>query len=194
VRATNGVWLGDTLRVQLEATLILDGAPLNVVERTEGFVLDPALTEGLSHADPLIIGENADDVMNGVSVEVLIRDRDTSIDWPVRCTVNVELARTEDVGGSYFALVRGHGDLDPTTLAGGSPLARGSWDVVVRVSMWGLQRTARLAVDDGLHVATLARLVGSPGVQVLPYATSPHGKLTLDVDQRRKKIEPPGSR
>lgn len=193
VSATKAVWRGETLRVHVEAKLVLNGRPLRIVDGADGLVLDPALTDGLPEARPLIVGENADNVRDGVSLELLIRDRDTSIDWPVPCNVHVELARMEGLKGSRFAVVRGYCDLDPTTLAGGLPLVRGSWDVSVRVSMWGLHRTTRLAVGDGLELETLVRLVGSPAVSVLPYATAPHGNLTLDVGHRRKRIQLPAA-
>ena len=95
------------------------------------------------------------------------------------------------VGGSVDAAV------DPAAVSGGQPLARGIWDVWVKVRAYGWERATRVGIYRAPGVAAAVRpaLVGTPPLVVTPYWTEP-GNLALDVgpvhpqDRRRAQARP----
>ena len=86
------------------------------------------------------------------------------------------------VGGSVEAVV------DPAAVSGGQPLARGIWDVWVKVRAYGWERATRVGIyrAPGVSAAVRPALVGTPPLVVTPYWTEP-GNLALDVDQSTRK-------
>ena len=78
--------------------------------------------------------------------------------------------------------------MDPAAVSGGQPLARGIWDVWVKVRAYGWERATRVGVyrAQGVSAAVRPALVGTPPLVVTPYWTEP-GNLALDVDQSTRR-------
>ncbi len=78
--------------------------------------------------------------------------------------------------------------VDPAAVSGGQPLARGIWDVWVKVRAYGWERATRVGIyrAPGVSAAVRPALVGTPPLVVTPYWTEP-GNLALDVDQSTRK-------
>ena len=68
------------------------------------------------------------------------------------------------------------------------PLARGIWDVWVKVRAYGWERATRVGIyrAQGVSAAVRPALVGAPPAVVTPYWTEP-GNLALDVDQSTRR-------
>ena len=74
------------------------------------------------------------------------------------------------------------------TVGGEDPLARGIWDVWVKLRAYGWERATRVGLYRAQGVADAVRpaLVGSPPAVVTPYWTEP-GNLALDVEQSTRR-------
>ena len=189
--ATRAAWSGSTLATDVTASLQLSGQPWAVVEEGGSFVVDHVFTQALGPADPIVLGSSAEDVLKGARIDVVVRDRATSIDWPVEHTLEPRLVKVKGASDKRHQLeFSGRLTFEPLSMAGGEALARGSWDVSVRITAWGLTRTARVAVGPRVRVRELPRRLGDRRLPVVPYATD-KGNLTLDVGQKLKKWTPP---
>jgi len=192
--ANGARWRGEHLVADVTAGLVRSGEPWFVVVEDDEFRLEREFTADLGPADPVVLGRTTAEVLSGVRIQVTVRDRTTCVDWPVDHDLRPSLeAVAGDGSGRRRLRFTGRLWFAPLTMAGGRPLERGSWDVSVRITAWGLTRTARMAVGPGMRPAQLPRRLRDGRLTVVPYPTD-HGNLTLDVGERLKKWTPPEPR
>jgi hypothetical protein len=123
-------------------------------------------------------------------VQVSLRNRETAVEWIVPAKIRLEF---DEAVERAQPVLRGTAVLDPGRLAGGQPLERGIWDVWLRPIGAGLDRRIRLGGGDhsgteaGFLSAILSR-ADAPTQLVVPYLTEGNGNLSLDIDQRGKKL------
>ncbi|MFL5754657.1 MAG: glycosyltransferase, partial [Chloroflexota bacterium] len=133
------------------------------------------LTLALAHA----IGDGPVDVTAEASklhVEVLLHDRATSVEWLVGSRSTAELV--DDVDGTH-AVVGATTKVNPLRVVGSAALERGTWDVVVRVAGFGIDRRTRVTAEPS--VALVPGLVGVPPTVVVPLRGN--GPFAIDVDR-----------
>ena len=167
------------LSFEAEATVGPSGEPLTLVRRDGRLVLDPALTEGLG-VDPL---DATDDVANGQATAAL-RHRTSRVTWdiPTKSTVRLEpIAGDVDDSATVRCVVESVASMGPVTMAGGSTLDPGTWDVEVHLSVFGLARRIALAADERKEqrAALTPALFGDPPRLIVPRLED--DKLALDV-------------
>jgi hypothetical protein len=153
-------------RVELSLRARLDTGQGEIVQSTEDGrqVLDPALTDGLRDS-PF---EVTDEELRGLRTQFLVRDRATGAQWtvPTRSTL-------EDDGSEPpipRPIMRATATLDPSTVAGGDALERGIWEVWVRVTGLGLDRSARVAFGDR-STSIEPAILGARSLAVVPFRT-----------------------
>jgi len=167
--------------------------PLLLVRRGDRYILDPSIYRGLLPASEVF---DVTDEITSFRAELGVRDRETAVEWPcpAEFTAQIEeLGRAEGVDGVACRVVmRGLGYLDPRKTRARGPLAKGMWDVWVRVNGVGFAKRARLGADRAPHVDArcLPALLGEPARLTVPYFTNPGGNITLDVNRRSKKLGP----
>lgn len=177
-------WDGATLRLSASAALVGDdGTPVTL--------RDGRLVVPLPEATLAALPPGALDFSDGRTlVDLSLRHRKSG-DERFLATASVKAATTSggDAGGPG-AVVGGSVDaaVDPAAVSGGQPLARGIWDVWVKVRAYGWERATRVGIyrAPGVSAAVRPALVGTPPLVVTPYWTEP-GNLALDVDQSTRK-------
>jgi poly(ribitol-phosphate) beta-N-acetylglucosaminyltransferase len=179
-------WRDGLISVELLADLF-DGirqAPFVLVRRRGAKVIDPSLLEGFA-SDPVDARGSA----SKPRVYVQIRDRATSIAWPVSGRSEVEFVPVgvEPHGFRIAPRVRTTLTIDPLNVAGGSRLAPGSWELMVRVGAYGLERHTRAAMPAGVERDPVPGLVGSPPLAVVA-GSDAEGWLELDVDRQHRTL------
>ena len=123
-------------------------------------------------------------------VQVSLRNRETAVEWIIPAKIRLEF---DEAVERARPVLRGTAILDPGRLAGGQPLERGIWDVWLRPMGAGLDRRIRLGggghsgTEAGFLSAILSR-ADVPAQLVVPYLTEGNGNLSLDIDQRGKKL------
>ena len=186
VRATleRLAWDGATLRLTASAALVGDdGTPVTL---RDGRLVVPLPETTLAALPP-----GALDFSDGRTlVDLSLRHR-TSGDERFLATASATVATDGgDDGGGDGAAVGGSVDaaVDPAAVSGGQPLARGIWDVWVKVRAYGWERATKVGIyrAPGVSAAVRPALVGTPPLVVTPYWTEP-GNLALDVDQSTRK-------
>jgi glycosyltransferase involved in cell wall biosynthesis len=174
-------WETGRWRAHIEVEILVDGSPVLTRSSEEGeWVLDPRLTPIGLPARP----EAADDPTTARPVVVVI-DRVTGEEWFVPCEFEPSLRPLAEASPGQHVVMVGSADLDVATLAGGRRLAKGRWDVNVRMSTLGVELQSRLGPlsVDGFPRPSPA-LVGPRSTMVVPYLTEQFGNLTLDVGQQ----------
>ncbi len=189
VHATAMDWVKGKLRIRMRAFLALKGGrPLVVVAQGDRRVLDPQLTNGIF--DPSSPELDAGDGTAGARVEVVIRNRETAVEWFVPAKMPARVLEAEPLDGAQAWTVEctGEATIDPLTLAGGNgPLPRGTWDIWVRVSAAGITRKTRLGalrdpgVGEALEPAVHDTLVA------VPFLTE-FGNLSFDIDRHKRSL------
>ena len=185
VRATleRLAWDGPTLRLTASAALVGDdGTPVTL---RDGHLVVPLPETTLAALPP-----EALDFSDGRTlVDLTLRHR-TSGDERFLATASATVASDGGGDGGDGAAVGGSVDaaVDPAAVSGGQPLARGIWDVWVKVRAYGWERATRVGIyrAPGVSAAVRPALVGTPPLVVTPYWTEP-GNLALDVDQSTRK-------
>jgi poly(ribitol-phosphate) beta-N-acetylglucosaminyltransferase len=176
-------WRTGVLVLVFRARLVAhDGRPFSVAENGGRWIFDPAITAG--HVEAVdVTGE-----INAIRAQGSVRDERTVLDWHIRTLASVELAEQEsstDVARLAVPTLVGTMEVDPQHVGPGRRgLSTGRWDLVVRWSGLGLQRTGALHV--GPAAASTRRgtgpaLLGDPPRYVVAGADD-RGALTLDVD------------
>ncbi|MEU3254178.1 glycosyltransferase [Streptomyces sp. NPDC006997] len=180
---TEGVeWRDGVLDVELAAELTLDGTPMT-------FPADAA--EPPPDEPPRDVAEAVEwlGAVNAArfeqaTLDLVVRERASSAPHFQPTRVIRETVPVDD-GSRVRLVLRARATVDPGGAASGRPLTAGAWDAVARVRLGGWTKETRTAVGAALalpHAGVVA------GHVVLPYATSPHGNLSLDVDQARGRL------
>ena len=168
-------WDGDSLRVTVGATLVnADGTP---VALRDGHLVAPLPGATLAGLCP-----DALDFSGGTTlVDLTLRHRGSG-DERFLATAKTATGGDTAVDGTVEAVV------SAATVGGEDPLARGIWDVWVKLRAYGWERATRVGLYRAQGVADAVRpaLVGSPPAVVTPYWTEP-GNLALDVGQSTRR-------
>jgi len=178
-------WDSDRWRAEIEATAVLeDGTPISFAPTEDGRLLvDPRLLPADLRAKFPVAIEHG--VLAG-QAEVVVVERASHEEWFVPAQLQAELREIPDQPGSNrHVVIRGSAEFDPSTLAGGRPLANGVWDVLVRFVSLGVELRARLASDaETQRPLPSAAVIGPRPVTVIPYLTEGRSTLAFDVGQR----------
>ena len=163
--------------VQVSAKLVgPDGGPAAYETQGEQALLP--LPDGLAGAVPTE-ARLCDPALATARVQVLLRRREDSEEWPVPAETASE-RHVDDQGRlwlSYHATAR----VDPATLGGGRALTPGVWDLYVRVEQAGWTKETRLGKQRTAEASAGAVVAGVSGQLMAPYWTTPHDNLSLDV-------------
>lgn len=180
-------WDRDHWHAEIETEAVFaDGSPLRFTPLADDrWSVDPRLLPPDVHADYDV--STRDLLRSRPAVTVVERASDE--EWFVPSSFVAELREVGGDHGERRVVVTGTADIDAATLAGGRPLADGTWDISVSVSSVGVGARARLGVD-GLTVLPLptAALVGPRPAIVIPYLTDPTEKLSVDIGQRKHTL------
>lgn len=171
-------WEADgTFVVQVSAKLVgPDGKPASYVQQ-DGQALLP-LPDGLAGAVPAEV-RSCDSALGGARMQVLLRRREDSEEWPL--PVEQASERHTDDQGRLWLSYRATARIDPTTLGGGRPLTPGVWDLYVRVEQAGWTKETRLGKQRTAEASAGSVVAGVSGQLMVPYWTTPHDNLSLDV-------------
>jgi len=170
VRLTSIEWTDRTLRLSVSATLTYaDGTPIRLVQRGDRIVWQPPAPLA---DEPAITEEDLDvtSELGRTKVSLVLRHRDSKVEYDVPAAVQ-EAARAAD-DGTLTISPCGLAEIDLATVAVGSELVTGAWDVFVHVRSCGWSSVRRLG-----------RVGGRPRVghrTVDPYTTQ-FGNLSLKV-------------
>jgi glycosyltransferase involved in cell wall biosynthesis len=192
VRLDDLEWRKGRIAVTLTTQLVYgsDRKPL-LVRQGDRYYLDPSLYEGLLPPGSLF---DVTDEISSFRAELNLRDRETAVEWacPGDFTADIEdVGPVGDIDGVACRVVmRGSGYLDPQMTKARGSLARGMWDVWVRVDGLGFAKRVRVGADRAAHVdgQCLPALLGRPARLTMPYFTDPGGNVTLDMNRRGKKL------
>jgi len=145
-RARRTRWSGGRLLVDVEAFLGRSPNEPLVVERREGrLVLDSAFVAGLADGQLEI-----DAPSRRLRAMLVLRERRSALEWLVPSATRTDLV--EIAGDGDGALLRATARttvaLDPEHVGSGlRRLAAGTWDLLVRLQAFGLERTAPLTLE-----------------------------------------------
>lgn len=172
-------WENGTLRVAFTAEYASAGEPMTFAASTARTPLDGP-PEDLAAA---IAWVGADTVarFEGATADLLVRERASAAQYfqPVEFT-REEVPAGDD--GRVRLLLRATATVDPAGFT-----RDGLWDALVRVKLGGWTKECRLGpAPRGNRPAPYAAVTG--GHVVLPYWTSPHAHLALDVDRATHRV------
>lgn len=120
------------------------------------------------------------ETLRGAVVEVVVRARETNVDWIV--PTEAEVTAVPGAEGAQAVGFRGTAVIDPRIAAAGRPLDADVWDVYLRMDGPALTPTSRITAHD---VDGRAALVdGRPAVA---YRTKP-GFLAIDLGSRVRTV------
>ena len=180
-RADSVAWDRGRLRVAFEAGLDRpggDGEALFVSRDHQRVILGPALTDGLPIAPIDITHE-----IRTLRADLLLRDPVTGTEWIVP-------SKASSVPGPS---VRAVATVEPRRLAGGRPLAPGTWEAWVRVTGVGFDRRSRLflALPAVTGAASPAIVAGGPPAVVT--SLDLEGGMTLVVERELPAMRDPSA-
>ncbi|MEV8566560.1 glycosyltransferase family 2 protein [Streptomyces sp. NPDC051322] len=178
---TGLTWQDGALEVEFTAGMLAGKKPVQLHGAVgEELVRLPA---GLDGSDTFAqLGVRPDARVDASKAEVVVRERSTAAEFYQ--PVEFSRERVQGAGQDDVRMVlRAKATVSPETAAGGEPLTRGVWDVVVRVHLAGWTKDVRLgsARSEAAAQGCRAAVVGEPARLVLPYWTTPHGNLSLDI-------------
>jgi len=129
-----------------------------------------------------------------VTTELVVRERETGTEYrlPVTHTASPHLGADEDEGRYAYEKAGFEASFDIDTLADGSPLDDGLWDISLAVGAQGLTREVRIGSSRA------ERLPGRPDVRITEtvrgqravtlYTTVPYGNYTVDLGERKHPV------
>ncbi|WP_217206802.1 glycosyltransferase [Streptomyces sp. AC550_RSS872] len=172
-------WEDGTLRVAFTAEYAVAGRPMTFAAGTARTPLDGP-PENL---DAAVAWVDADTVarFGKATADLLVRERASAAQYFQR----VDLTREEvpaGEDGSVRLLLRATATVDPAALTGA-----GLWDAFVRVKLGGWTKECRLGPAPRANRPSPYAAVAA-GHVVLPYWTSPHANLALDVDRATHRV------
>jgi glycosyltransferase involved in cell wall biosynthesis len=187
-KLTSLTWQNGSLDIGFDAELQIDGEPMTFRRDGDRDVLAlPLSDEALAAlADQ---GVKLDAPLDKSDVDLVVRHREDARQFylPVKSEPHQEPAG----GGAFRQRISARSVLDPQTAAAGAPLAKGIWDLHLRIKSCGWSKETRLGAVRGedVEAGRTAALTGDPARLVLPYWTDGPGNLSLDVDQHTNKLE-----
>ncbi|NHC15161.1 glycosyltransferase family 2 protein [Motilibacter deserti] len=180
-------WDGDVLQVRASARLVYaDGRPVVFVRREGRLLWELPVRLDVPVPDDALDMTSA---LAAARADVLVRSRELRDDYFVPGAWTASL---EEIDADRVSLVVAvEARLDAQTAAAGAPLAKGTWDVLVRVAACGWGPGARLSAASAPGLGALE--VGESGPDrrpVSPYWTV-NGNLSIAVGTRRAPAPPP---
>ncbi|MFG3342761.1 glycosyltransferase family 2 protein [Glycomyces sp. NPDC048151] len=169
-------WHNGALWLDFQAWYEAHGKPLVFRGGPSGYRPDLPLSPGARSAldDLGLVGAGFDTA----KVDLVVRERSTGADF----FQNVEIQREAVTDGTATRLVlRCNAPVDPETAAGGKPLGRGVWDLLVRLSFSGWTKEVRLGSLRATAVEGRRAAGVVAGRLAVPYWTRPYGNLSLDI-------------
>ncbi|WP_203883897.1 glycosyltransferase family 2 protein [Planotetraspora kaengkrachanensis] len=182
-------WKDGKLEIGFSAEYLSGGEPITFRGDGDRDLIDPALPESTMEAVARL-GADTSAPLGRSKVDLVVRERETAAEFfqPIELTRVKVPAEGRD--GMSRQVLRATALVDPQAAAGGAELRAGIWDVLIRISSCGWTKETRLGSVRGEDAerGRTGALVGSPWRLVLPYWTTPHGNLSLDVDQKTKRF------
>ncbi|WP_369275215.1 glycosyltransferase family 2 protein [Streptomyces sp. R11] len=172
-------WQNGTLQVAFTAELTSAGEPMTFAAGTARTPLDSP-PEDLAAAVARV-GADTVDRFGKATADLLVRERASAAQYfqPLEFT-REEVPAGDD--GLVRLVLRATATVDPVGLT-----RDGLWDALVRVKLGGWTKECRLGpAPQGNRPTPYAAVAG--GHVVLPYWTSPHAQLALDVDRATHRV------
>jgi glycosyltransferase involved in cell wall biosynthesis len=153
-------WQDDRWIAEVEGELVFrTGSPIRVIPAGGRWSLDPRLIPAEVGCGPF----DLDDIMKG-ELAVVVIHRPSRVEWYAPTEIRAELVPVDGRSdGAHRVVFRGTAELDPASLAGGSPLTPGRWTVDARIALFGLGRVRPLRSG-----SRAAAKVPSPGAFLNP--------------------------
>ncbi|MFF0157723.1 glycosyltransferase family 2 protein [Streptomyces sp. NPDC005263] len=187
-RLTSLAWENGALNIGFSAEYEVDGKPMTFRRDGDRDLLGLPLSEKSLEA---LAGQGItlDAPVGGSGVDLVVRHRDDATQYYL--PLDSEPHRLDAEQGSFRQQITARAVLDPETAAAGAPLAKGIWDLHLRIRSCGWSKETRIGAVRGedVEAGRLAALTGEPRRLVLPYWTDGPGNLSLDVDQHTAKLE-----
>jgi glycosyltransferase involved in cell wall biosynthesis len=171
VNWTDGGW-----DVAIRAEILHDdGSPIRLIPNGDGWTVDPRLIPPELDAGPYPTHQ-----VRGGSVDVVLRNRVSDVEWYMPANITAKLVKIEgDPDGAHRNIFRGTMTVDPATAALGRPLAPGGWDVVLRLDAMGISRPAMPKVRMGVTPELSPRAMVVPVGRVVTPRLLVRGKKNL---------------
>ncbi|MEU2305105.1 glycosyltransferase family 2 protein [Streptomyces misionensis] len=182
-------WENGELTIGFTAEYQSNGEP--VVFRTDGDkdLLAPPLPQ--SSLDTIaMLGADTTAPLDKSKVDLVVRERETAAEFFQPVELTREKIAVEGREGDFRQVLRATSRIDPLSAANGAGLGAGIWDVLIRITSCGWTKETRLGAvrAEEAERGRVAALTGSPAHLVLPYWTDPYGNLSLDIDQKTKRM------
>ncbi|WSQ09177.1 glycosyltransferase [Streptomyces sp. NBC_01231] len=185
---TSLAWENGALNIGLSAEYEVDGVPMTFRRDGDRDLLGLPLSEKSLEA---LAGQGVtlDAPVDSSGVDLVVRNRDDATQYYL--PLDSERHRLDAGHASFRQQITARAVLDPETAAAGEPLAKGIWDLHLRIKSCGWSKETRIGAVRGedVEAGRLAALTGEPRRLVLPYWTDGPGNLSLDVDQHTGKLE-----
>ncbi|OAH10092.1 glycosyltransferase family 2 protein [Streptomyces jeddahensis] len=183
-------WEGGMLRLGFTGEMRVRSQPMTFLHKGEDGLLDiPIEAAG---RDAVALQDTDMSARTGKSkIDLVVRERSTAAEFYQPVEFTRQRMDGDGPEKDRFRLVlRATSTIDPQSAAGGAPLARGIWDVFVRVHICGWTKETRLGAvrSEAARAGRRAAFLGAPARLVLPYWTEPHGNLSLDVGQATSRF------
>jgi poly(ribitol-phosphate) beta-N-acetylglucosaminyltransferase len=121
-------------------------------------------------------------------VDVLVRSRTSAAEYFLPVKASTTRQPVPGTTNRFGLQLHGQATLDLSTVAGGSALPDGIWDLIVRVTSCGWTKNARLGSTRGAAQHCLPAVLGDPARVVTPYWTDKHN-LSLDIAQQTSRLD-----
>ena len=183
------VWEDGKLEIGFTAEYTSGGEPMTFRHDGGKDMLAPALPK--TSLDAIArLGADTSATLARSKVDLVVRERETAAEFFQPIELTREKVAVDGQDGVFRHVLRATSHVDPRSAAGGAELGAGIWDVLIRLSSCGWTKETRLGSVRGedANRGRTGALVGSPGHLVLPYWTTPHGNLSLDVDQKTNRF------
>ncbi|MHB9857280.1 glycosyltransferase family 2 protein [Streptomyces sp. YIM S03343] len=132
------------------------------------------------------LGADAEAAFGKARADLVLRERTTSASHFQKVDITRERVPA-GMDGRVRLVLHCTADLDPATAAGGAPVHEGLWDLYVRLTVGGRTKECRLGPAPQPHRPEPPAGVIA-GRVVLPYWTTSHADLSLDVDRAVKSL------
>jgi glycosyltransferase involved in cell wall biosynthesis len=172
------VWEDDHWLAEIEAELVFgDGSPITVTPTSDGWTFDTKLIPGdlAGPAHPLA-------AITAGEIDVTLAHHSEKVEWFADASTHAGLVPVAGAAEDAHRVVfRSTARVDPSTVAGGSPLSPGRWDVKVRVAAWGLDGTSPLtrAPRAKAAVTRTPALFEAAAIKVVPETKKPKPEATV---------------
>jgi hypothetical protein len=129
----------------------------------------------------------ADD-LGALKAQLSLRNAESGAEWHVPVSRALDLVEDETSrDGRVIPELRIRAVIDPTSLAGGQPVAGGTWHPALRVTGLGLDRRGRIVAGSDPAVDLSPAILGAMPNVIVPFVDRA-GNLALDVDRHKRSL------